>query len=63
MAREKATAMKSFNLARLKYRVKLAQVKLARVKLDSEVRDKGKVIAAKKEETAALSALGNGGAV
>ena len=58
MAREKATAMKSFSLARLKYRVKLAQVKL-----DSEVRDKGKVIAAKKEGTAALSALGNGGAI
>jgi len=49
MAREKATAMKSF--------------KLAQVKLDLEVRDKGKAIAAKKEETAALSALGNQGAI
>jgi hypothetical protein len=56
MAHEKATAMKSFNLARLKYRVKLAQVKL-----DFEVRDKGKAIAAKKEETAGAIRIGKSG--
>lgn len=38
LAREKGAAIKSFCQARLKYRVKLAQARL-----DSEIRDKGKV--------------------